>query len=140
VLIGLQGWCEQITQALNPLEHHLGCQVSWVNGTGIQFLPGQRRRDRRVVRVSAQRIGCRGVAPQAVLRVVHCHAASPVRRTAGQGNEIGVVRLELLSHGFDPAAHMLKGVARREWNEDVQTASATRFGIPSDSGLLKRIV
>ncbi len=111
VLVCLQDWREQIAQLPDTFEHRLRCQVRRVDGAGIQLCPGERCGDRRMNRVGTQRVGGRRVAPDAVLRVVNRHAISPVRSTAREGNQVGVARRELLSHGFDPGADALEGVA-----------------------------
>src|SRR5438034_11422633 len=103
VLISLQDWSEQVAYSTDPLEHHLRREGSRVNGASIQFFPGEGCGNRRVNWVSTQGIGCRSVASEAVLRIVHRHAASLVRRTVGEGNQVGIVRRELLPYRFDPS-------------------------------------
>ncbi len=64
-----------------------------------------------VTSLNLMRMGGRRVAPDAVLRVVNRYAISPVRSTSREGNQVGVVRREPLSHTFDPGADALEGVA-----------------------------
>lgn len=114
------------------------CGESYLSS--IQFLPGERCGNRWVIRVSTQSIGCRRAASEAVLCIVHRHAASLVCRTAGGYNQIGVLRRQPIPHRFDPATDSLEGVAGCEWHKDVQSASPAGFWIPSDSCLFQCIV
>src|SRR6266700_4675725 len=140
VLISLQDWSEKVAHSTDPLKHHMRREGSRVNGASIQFFPGEGCRNRRMNWVSAQGIGCRSVASKAVLRIVNRHAASLVRRTMGEGNQVGIVRREQLSNRFDPSADAFEGVAGPERHKDVQPISPAGLGIPPDTCLFKCIV
>jgi hypothetical protein len=80
VLIGVEDRGEEIAESPDALEHDLRRQVGGVKVTSIEFFPGEWGGDRGVSRSGTQRVGCCGVAANAVLRIINRDAASLVRR------------------------------------------------------------